>query len=265
MTRVFGQVLGAFLRACAGQLHPKMLALLVLPVGVAIVFWLLVALFVWDPLVGFLRVEFFEGAGPIGTLFQWVASFGLDELRGLAVVVTALMLLSPLMVVIAMGVVAVVSMPAVLRHLGRGAYRDLAPRGGGSMLLSVGTALWSGLLFLLGYLVTLPLWLIPPLAFVLPWLWWGWFTARVMRFDSLAEHADADELRGLQRRHRSQYLMLGLLVSTLNYVPLMFLVTPVLSALAFAHLSLSLLREHRTAGRPGGGAVVDMPPGPGPN
>jgi hypothetical protein len=260
MRRVFG----AFLRACASQLHPKMLALLVLPIGVAVAFWLLVALFVWDPLVGFLRVEFFEASGPIGALFQWVASFGLESLRGFAVAMTALMLLMPLMVALAMAVVAVVSMPAVIRHLGRGVYRDLEWRGGWSVLGAIWNALWSSLVFLLGYLVTLPLWLIPPLAMVVPWLWWGWFTARVMRFDSLSEHADPDELRALLRAHRSQYLLLGLLVAALNYVPLMFLVTPVLSALAFAHLSLSLLRDHR--GRPGGvGTVVDPAPGPGTN
>lgn len=253
MTRVFA----AFFRALVSQLHPRMLALLVGPFVVAVVFWVLVALFAWDPLIEFLRSGFFEGGGVLQAVFDWIAAIGLDELRGVFVVITALMLLLPLMLVTAVVLVAVLSMPAVNLHLGKGTYRDVERRGGWSVFGSLWNAIWASLLFLLGYLVTIPLWLVPPLAFVVPWLWWGWFTARVMRFDSLVEHADADELRALSREHRGQYLALGLLVSVLNYVPLMFLVTPVLSALAFGHFTLSLLRDRRAAF--GGRAVRPVP------
>lgn len=253
MTRVFA----AFVRAFASQLHPRMLALLVVPFAVAVVFWILVALFAWDPLVGALRGAFFEGGGVVQSLFEWAASFGLEGLRGVVVAIVAVMLLLPLMLLTALVLVAVLSMPAVTRHLGRGTYRTVERRGSWSVLPSLWNALWSGLLFLAGYLATLPLWLVPPLAFVLPWLWWGWLTARVMRYDSLVEHADPGELDALVREHRAQYLVLGLLVSALNYVPLMFLVTPVLSALAFSHFSLSLLRDRRAAF--GGRAVRPVP------
>ncbi|HEY0876953.1 MAG TPA: hypothetical protein VGE10_00740, partial [Zeimonas sp.] len=47
--------------------------------------------------------------------------------------------------------------------------------------------------------------------------------------------------------HRRSYLLLALLVTLLNYVPPLFLITPVLSALAFAHYSLALLRQRRSA------------------
>jgi hypothetical protein len=253
MTRVFA----AFFRALVSQLHPRMLALLIGPLIIAVVFWIVVALFFWDPLIEFLRTAFFEGGGVLQAVFDWIAAFGLGELRGVVVVITALMLLLPLMLVTAVLLVAVLSMPAVNLHLGRGTYRDVDRRGGWSVFGSLWNAVFASLLFLVGYVVTIPLWLVPPLAFVVPWLWWGWFTARVMRFDSLVEHADDDELRALSREHRTQYLMLGLLVSVLNYVPLMFLVTPVLSALAFGHFSLSLLRDRRAAF--GGRAVRPMP------
>jgi hypothetical protein len=105
----------------------------------------------------------------------------------------------------------------------------------------------STVLFVLGYLVTLPLWLIPPLALVVPWLWWSWLTARVMRFDSLVEHATAAERSASISGRRRDYFLLALLVTLLNYVPPLFLVTPVLSALAFAHYSLALLRRQRAA------------------
>jgi hypothetical protein len=91
----------------------------------------------------------------------------------------------------------------------------------------------------------MPLWLIPPLALIVPWLWWGWLTASLMRFDSLVEHADRNERERLIRSDRRAYLLLGLSVALLNYIPPLFLVAPVLSALVFAHYSLSRLRQRR--------------------
>ncbi|MBN9425424.1 MAG: EI24 domain-containing protein [Burkholderiales bacterium] len=110
-------------------------------------------------------------------------------------------------------------------------------------------SLWNALLavvvFSIGYLLTIPLWLVPPLALVVPWLWWSWLTARAMRFDSLVEHASADERRAVIGTRRREYFVLALLVTALNFIPPLFLITPVLSALAFAHYSLARLREAR--------------------
>ncbi|MCX7274525.1 MAG: hypothetical protein NTV19_15390, partial [Burkholderiales bacterium] len=74
-----------------------------------------------------------------------------------------------------------------------------------------------------------------------------WLTARILRVDSLAEHASAAESDALLARHRGEYFLLAALVCALNYVPPLFLVTPVLSALAFGHFSLAALRAHRSS------------------
>lgn len=241
------RVVTAFFRAIASQLHPKMLALLVVPFAVAIAFWIVVALFAWDPLVEFLRLQFFEGDGVINWIYSWAASFGLEGIKAVLAAAVALMLLVPLMFVTALLLIAVFAMPAVNLYLGGGAYRNVERHGSWSVAASLWNAFSGTLLFLIGYLLTLPLWLLPPLGFVIPWLWWGWLTARVMRFDSLVEHADPEERHALIASHRHQYFALGLLVTALNYIPPLFLITPVLSALAFGHFSLSLLRDRRTA------------------
>jgi len=66
-----------------------------------------------------------------------------------------------------------------------------------------------------------------------------------MRFDSLVEHATPAEREQVIQSDRRSYLLLGLLLALLNYIPPLFLVAPVLSALVFAHYSLSRLREQR--------------------
>ncbi len=241
------RVLRAFGKALFSQLHPRMLALLLIPFVVAIVFWLLVGWFVWDPLVTWLRVEFFETEGVVRWLFTQAARFGLDGLEGAIVLVAALMLLLPLMFVTALLLIAVFAMPVVNQHLGSGPYRDVDRRGSWSVRrqpLERGVERGA----VPGRLRAQPaLWLFPLLGLLLPWLCWSWLTARVMRFDSLVEHADPDERRALIARRREAYFGLSLLVTALNYIPPLFLITPVLTALAFGHYSLSAVREARAA------------------
>ena len=66
-----------------------------------------------------------------------------------------------------------------------------------------------------------------------------------MRLDSLIEYADPEERRAIEQRYRREYLLLAMIVSALNLIPPLFLVTPVLSALAFGHYSLAMLAERR--------------------
>jgi hypothetical protein len=243
------RVLAAFGRAVVSQLHPKMLALLVVPFVLAIVFWVLTAWLVWTPLTGWLQGWMFDG-GFMARVDGWAASYGLTGLRDWIPALVALLFVVPVMFATAVVLIAVFAMPAVVRHLGGGAYRDVERLGSMAVAASVWNAASSSLLFVAAYLVSLPLWLIPPLALVVPWLCWSWLTARVMRFDSLVEHASPAERRAAISTRRGEYFVLALLVTALNYVPPLFLVTPVLSALAFCHYSLAVLREQRAARPP---------------
>jgi hypothetical protein len=65
------------------------------------------------------------------------------------------------------------------------------------------------LLALVALVVSMPLWLVPPLILILPPLIWGWLTYRVMAYDALAEHASRDERIEIFRRHRGWLLGIG--------------------------------------------------------
>jgi hypothetical protein len=239
------QILRAFVRSIASQLHPRMLALLIVPFVLAIVFWILIALLLWDPITDWLSGSVFTGNGVMDWFWTLAATIGLSSLREFLINSSALMLVLPIIYATALVIIAVFSMPLVTRHLGNGPYQDVGRRGSWSVMASLWNALSATFVFIVGYLVTLPLWLIPPLGLIIPWLWWAWLTARLMRFDSLVEHADTAERKALIDRHRRGFFTLGLVVTALNYVPPLFLVTPVLSALAYSHYSLALLRERR--------------------
>jgi uncharacterized protein involved in cysteine biosynthesis len=242
---MIGRLFAALARGVASQLHPAMLALLLLPFLLAALGWGLITWWIWDPLLDWLRVSLFGDGGWLGWVLAIATRFGLEGLRGVLAVAIAILLILPAWFATALVITAVVAMPAVNRFLSRRAYRDVERRGG----WSIAASLWNGIatlaVFFVGYLLTLPLWLLPPLAVVVPWLWWSWLTSRVLRFDSLVEHAAPDERVELIARHRSEYLALGVVVTMFNYVPPLFLVMPVLASLVFGHFSLSRLRESR--------------------
>ena len=48
---------------------------------------------------------------------------------------------------------------------------------------------------LLALVLSLPLWLVPPLVLILPPLIWGWLTSRVLAYTAVAGHASLVERR----------------------------------------------------------------------
>jgi len=84
---------------------------------------------------------------------------------------------------------------------------------------SVFWSLGSTFVALVVLVVSLPLWLIPPLVLILPPLIWGWLTYRVFAYDALASHASADERRQLLREHRGALLAMGVLSGYLGAAP----------------------------------------------
>ncbi|MEK9719939.1 MAG: EI24 domain-containing protein, partial [Quisquiliibacterium sp.] len=119
------RAISALLRAFASQLHPRMLALLVVPLVVAVVFWIMVGLLIWDPLTGWLASSVYDSEGISGWIWTVAATIGLKGLREFITASTALMLVLPLMAATALLIIAVFAMPLVTKHLGAGPYRDV--------------------------------------------------------------------------------------------------------------------------------------------
>ena len=170
-----------------------------------------------------------------------------------------MLLLFPVAIATGMVAIAVFAMPAVMRFLSARHYTGVIRCGSLSIWANLLNAIASVAVFAVGYLASLPLWLIPPLALIVPWLWWGWLTARIMRFDSLVEHASSGERDKLITIYRREYFVLGLAVSALNYVPPLFLITPVLSALVFGHFSLARLAEYRLVHPDSSATLLERP------
>ena len=75
------------------------------------------------------------------------------------------------------------------------------------------------------------------------------FNLRVFRYDALAAHASAGEYRKIVQEAGGRLYALGLALAALYYVPIVNLLVPVLSGLAFTHLCLAELARLRHGAR----------------
>ncbi|MGE5468234.1 MAG: EI24 domain-containing protein [Ignavibacteria bacterium] len=172
------EVFAAFTKAGRDLTRPGMLWHAVWPMLVALVAWGFVASLVWAPGVAFiggLLPGFDFSAWP--WLAHWAAVFLL--LAGFASLVYATALL----------LVALIGLPRMLALVAARDYPDVLRHGDNAFWGSLWNTLGACAIFIVGWLFTLPLLLIPGAVLVLPLLWTAWFNQRTFRFDALAEHA----------------------------------------------------------------------------
>jgi uncharacterized protein involved in cysteine biosynthesis len=101
-------------------------------------------------------------------------------------------------------------------------------------------------------LLTLPLWIIPGLSLILPLLLMAWLNRRTFAYDALSMHATDNEWNTLRGEQKTPMFMLGLTMALFAHVPIIGLLVPALTALAFVHFGLETLRRQR------GGAIVTI-------
>ena len=147
---------------------------------------------------------------------------------------------------------AIVIMPLMLRHLSQGEYRDVAAMGKDSFVAAAVNSIGASLIFIVAWVVTIPLWLIPGFSLLVPLLLMGWLNRRTFAYDALSMHATDGEWASLRAAQKKPLFMLGLTMALLAHIPLVGLLAPTLAALSFVHFGLEALRRSR------GEAVVTM-------
>ena len=212
------ELVDAFWRALAYCIHPRVIALSLLPlvIGAGIAFglgWLY-----WTAAVDGVRT-LLESWAPVDAALQWLERVSGATFRSVLAPVIVVMLAIPVVVVLSVLLVALLMTPAIVRLVAARRFVALEQRHGSGVLGSAWVSIGSTLVALAALVITLPLWLIPPMMLVLPPLIWGWLTYRVMSHDALADHADATERRTLIQRHRLPLLAMGVITGYLGAAP----------------------------------------------
>ena len=213
-----GAVVTAYGRALLSQLNGKMLLLSLLPFLLSVALWGVLLYLGLQPLVDYLHRAFIDH-GWFETSGSLLATFGLGVFKTVVPPLIAMLLLLPLMIVSSLLFMGLAAMPAVVRHVGARQFPKLERKQGGSIAGSIAINLGSVLLFALLWVLSLPLYFVPPLALAVQVALWGWLTARVMSYDALAEHASADERLAIARRHRWPLLAIGMVSGAAGALP----------------------------------------------
>ncbi|WP_094816734.1 EI24 domain-containing protein [Bordetella genomosp. 12] len=239
----------AFKRAFVSQLHPGMLFAVLLPFLIALVGSILLLWLFWTPLTDWLRLEASQWE-MVNRVDEWLVAIGLFSLKLYLVPLVAAAILLPISGILGLAIAAVFVMPLVLRHVSQREYAGLTRMGRNATVVSVWNAIWVSLLFALGWLLTLPFWLVPPMALLLSVFWWAFAFTRMLRVDAIVEHASPQERRWLLARHNTGFWVIGLICALLNLLPPAWIILPVYSSLVYAHYGLHSLQRLRAQQAP---------------
>lgn len=211
-------VLDAFWRSLIYCLHPRVVLWSLMPLVLMIGITAGLGYFYMDGLLSWVA-RGLESLDWLQTLWSWLESIGFSKLKTVLVPLLVILALTPVVVSVSLLLVATLMTPQLVRLVANRRFPGLGKVGGASFLVSAGWALMSTLAALLAIVLSMPLWLIPPLVLVLPPLIWGWLTYRVFAFDALADHASADERRDIFARHRWWLLGMGVFTGYLGAAP----------------------------------------------
>jgi hypothetical protein len=266
-------LLDSFWRAAIYCLHPRVMALSLLPLLLLTVVGALTGYFFWSSAVEVTR-QSLENSGFFSTILGWFTRFGLQSFRTAVAPLVVIALTTPLLVLMVMLVVAFMMTPALIGLVSQRRFTVLAKVSGSAMSVvrSMAWSLGSVALALVLLVVSIPFWFIPPLVMILPPLIWGWLTYRVMSFDALASHASNEERLAVMKQHRVSLLFMGIVAGYLSAMPsliwalgamaavfavillpiMLWLYTLVFafSSLWFIHFCLAALEQHRAAQAP---------------
>ena len=235
-----GEIIVALRRSLASFGRGKIWLYILVPALIAIVLMVGLSIALLDYLI-----TSFIAQPPM----SWFAEWGAEWLAKAMAALGGWLLILSASYAVAILLTALLVLPLMLNYLAERDYPDLARLGRDSLIESVRNSVGAAVLFAVGWVITLPLWLIPGLGLLLPLLLMAWLN-RTFAYDVLAAHTTVDEWRALRKQQAMPLLALGVIMAALTHIPFVGLLAPSLAALAYIHFCLEALRRLRQ------GAVV---------
>ena len=279
-------MLDAFWRAAAYCFRPQVILLSLAPLLVMLLVLGGWSYFFWSGSVAAVE-HAIEGSSWLNLVFSWFRNSNSAGFAAAVAPFVVLVLMTPAAAILAVLVIAFLMSPALVRMVTERRFAQLEKKHGTSLVASVLWALGATALAGIAFVVTIPLWLIPPLVMIVPPVIWGWLTYRVMSMDALSEHASKAERDAILRRYRWPLLLMGVItgyigvapsivwasgiVFTIGFVVLVplaiwiYALTFAFSSLWFIHFCLSALQQMRVDANPAiDVSAHEVPPMPAP-
>lgn len=229
-------LIDSFWRAAAYCMRPRVIALSFLPLAIMLVVALGFGYFLWEGAIAAVRA-WLESSALLASVSNWLQGMGMGNFKAVAAPLIVVLATTPVIVILALLLVAAFMGPALASMVADRRFPQLEKKRGGSLARSIAWSLGSTLLALVAFIISLPLWLIPPLVLVVPPIIWGWLTYRVMAFDALADHASKQERVTLFSQHRARLLTIGVICGFLGAAPSIVWASSALFVVAFVVLA----------------------------
>jgi hypothetical protein len=254
-------VLAAYRRALGSQFSFRILRLSFVPLLLSLVAGFTILYFAANPLMDAIQALF--------TRYNLNDYVGAGALKMIMVPLILMVLLLPLTLVLVTLIMNIAAMPAIVKHVAARQYPDLAQKNGGTLLGGLLLNVVTMLKFVPIWLVTLPLYIFPPLAIAVQVILFGRLNARVMAYDALADHASADEFATILRTHAKNLTTIGVISGACGAIPglvwlggaitllfpvlaplsiWLFIMVFIFTALWFQYYCMQALAELRAAG-----------------
>lgn len=248
-------VFSALVKSLTSFMRPGLWRYLFVPPLIACLVWIFSA-FLW---LGVL-IDWITHETPLSWVHATLGNWHLGWIASLLAFVGAWVILLAGAYLVAVLVAGVWAVPAMVAQLAVTDYTDVAPRGRDSVFLSLGVTLKASLLYLLGWTVTLPVWVVPGMAVAHSFFWLAYLNRATFAYDALAAHASAEEWQQLKTTHGGRLWLLGLMAAVLAHIPLLGLFAPALAAMSFVHYGFEALRAERRGPADGSieGEVIEV-------
>jgi len=233
------QVFDALSRAFRDLFQFQVLWIVIWPLLAAAFLWMILGVIFWGTFSGWIE----SGLTAIG-IQAWLEGLEPLWIANAIQVIAHMILFIPLIFTTALLITAFFAMPALIRLVADRDYPQLEREEGGSIVRNLMNAVLAIGVFIAIWTLTLPLWLLG-VGVIVPFVAATYLNQRLFRFDALAEHATHAEMNSLFAMHQSSWWGLGLMTGLMQFVPILNLFAPVLTALAFIHFGLARLAQVR--------------------
>ena len=221
-------VVTAYRRALSSQFSFRILRMSFVPLLLSLGLGFIILYFAYSPLMDLIQFLY--------NRYDLNSYMFAGALKMIMVPLILMVLLLPLTLVIVTLIMNVLAMPAIVKHVSARQYPNLEEKKGGTIMGGLMLNLVTMLKFVPIWLVTLPLYIFPPLAIAVQVILFGRLNARVMAYDALADHASAEEFAAIVKLHARDLTTIGVISGACGAIPgLVWLggaITPVFVVLA---------------------------------
>ncbi len=227
--------LDSFWRAAAYCLRPRVIALSFLPLLLLVALALGLGYFYWDAALDGVR-HVLEASAVLNGIWTWLQNMGVGQLKSVVAPLIVIFIVTPVLILVSLLTVSVLMTPTLTSLVAERRFPSIEKKQGSNGLQALLWSLGSSAMATAVLLLSIPLWLLPPLILILPPLIWGWLSYRVLAYDVLADYASREEQRLVFKRHYGWLLLIGVLTGYLGAAPSLLWASGALFAAAFVLL-----------------------------